>query len=43
MYLICQIEYNRCIEDCENAMRINKNYTKAYHRKAKALVGLSRN
>lgn len=34
-------EYHRCIEDCDKALAISSNYTKAFHRKAKALVGLS--
>jgi hypothetical protein len=36
------IEYNKCISDCEDALKINKTYTKAMHRKSKAFVGLSK-
>jgi hypothetical protein len=35
------IEYQKCIDDCENTLKIDTKYVKAYHRKAKALIGLS--
>lgn len=35
------LDYNKCIADCEAALAIDPNFAKAYHRKAKALVGLS--
>ena len=35
------VDYNKCIDDCEAALLIDPNFAKAYHRKAKALVGLS--
>ena len=35
------LEFPKCIEDCDRALAIDKNYTKAWHRKGKALVGLS--
>lgn len=34
-------DYNKCIEDCDKALAISPTYAKAFHRKAKALVGLS--
>jgi hypothetical protein len=35
------IEYNNAVDDCNNALKINPNYAKAYHRKAKAFIALS--
>lgn len=32
-------DYQKCIEDCENALKIDSTHIKAYHRKAKALIG----
>jgi hypothetical protein len=35
------LEFKKALDDCESALRLNCQYTKAYHRKAKALIGLS--
>lgn len=41
MYNVCYLEFQKALDDCESALRINPKYVKAYHRKAKALIGLS--
>ena len=35
------IEFQKALNDCQEAIKINPQYTKAYHRKAKALIGIS--
>lgn len=35
------IEFDKCIDDCDSTLRLCPNYTKAFHRKAKAYAGLS--
>jgi hypothetical protein len=35
------IEFIKCLDDCEKALAICPTYTKALHRKAKALINLS--
>lgn len=37
------IEFIKCLDDCEKALEICPTYTKALHRKAKALINLSIN
>ena len=37
------IEFIKCLDDCEKALAICPTYTKALHRKAKALIHLSIN
>lgn len=36
------IEFQKALDDCNSALALNKTYVKAYHRKAKALQGLSK-
>ena len=36
------IEFQKALNDCDSAIRLNPKYTKAYHRKAKALLGISK-
>ena len=36
------LDFQLCINDCDKALALNASYTKALHRKAKALVGLSK-
>ena len=42
MYMVFHLEFNKCISDCDKALALSSNYSKALHRKAKALVGLSK-
>lgn len=35
------IDFHKCLEDCEQALALDSTYSKAYHRKAKALIELS--
>jgi len=42
MYLFLKSEFTKALDDCNQALQLNPNYVKAYHRKAKALIGLSK-
>ena len=35
-------DFMKCLDDCDKALEISPGYAKAYHRKAKALIGLSK-
>ena len=37
-----QKEYTRVIEDANQAIKLNKDYIKAYHRRGKAYAGLNK-
>lgn len=39
---IYMVEFQKALNDCDSAIRLNPKYTKAYHRKAKALLGISK-
>lgn len=40
--IIIYEDFTKCLDDCDKALAISPTYAKAYHRKAKALVGLSK-
>lgn len=39
--MVCNVDFQKALVDCEEAIQLNSKYIKAYHRKGKAYQGLS--